>query len=282
MSKHNKYRNNYTSRETNTNTENVIENGSSEVVELTKTDNIESESEFVENSSVESVTKDISNDTSENNDNSEIVLYNDVMEFGEVINEIEEGLDIGNINSNSLTETKEEINNTAVEVANDNVKETTVDITVDISEPQEVSIPKHVSLYMVGTDLINNKCINQVTVTTDLELAKEECLKARDTQKKSYYVFDKSGNVIYSIEYATPKDNYFRVGTDWKNGVCINQKLSSTNFNQACASANDNTKLTGVIHHVFDPSGKVVFSAKKKLILLSYKKKGNKNVNWYS
>ena len=48
--------------------------------------------------------------------------------------------------------------------------------------------------------------------------------------------------------------------------------------------ANEETKSLGVIHHVFNSTGKVVFSAKKKLVLLSYKNKkaGVKNANWYT
>ena len=100
--------------------------------------------------------------------------------------------------------------------------------------------------------------------------------------KKSYHVFDKTGNAVYTSEYSIPRDNYYRVGTEWKNGRCINQKEVCVEFDQASKSANENTKINGVIYHVFDPSGKIVFSAKQKLILLSYKKRGVKNVNWYT
>ena len=171
------------------------------------------------------------------------------------------------------------------------------DVEIDMSEndEQEVSVeptptaveievPKVSSMiYRVGTDIINGKCINQYeSHTSNLDLAKEKCVAARNKYKKSYHVFDASGNAVYTSEYSTPKDNYYRVGTDWKNGKCINQKHFTVNYNEACNMANESTKNTGDIHNVYDPSGKLMFSAKKKLVLLSYKKRGMKNVNWYT
>ena len=143
-------------------------------------------------------------------------------------------------------------------------------------------IMQQVNFYKVGTDYINGKCINQVTSTTDLILAKKICSESRDTYKKSYHIFDKNGSAVYTSEYSAPKDNYYRVGTDWKNNVCINQKFSSTDIDLARDQANINTKTYGVIYNVYDPSGKVVFSSKKKLTLLSLKKRGNKNDSWYT
>ena len=144
------------------------------------------------------------------------------------------------------------------------------------------TVLQQVNFYKVGTDYVNGKCINQVTSTTDLGLAKKLCSESRDNYKKSYHVFDKIGNAVYTSEYSAPKDNYYRVGTDWKNGACINQKFSSTNIDLAREQANVNTKTYGVIYNVYDPSGKVVFSSKKKLTLLSLKKRGNKNDSWYT
>ena len=136
--------------------------------------------------------------------------------------------------------------------------------------------------YRVGTGIIRKKCANQVAYTSDLEMAKTECNKARDEKLKTYYVFDKEGNAVYTAEYNIPKDNYYRVGTDFKNKKCINQKYYTVNLDEACKVANDNTKTTGMIHNVYDPSGKIVFSSKKKLTLLSYKKREvNKNADWY-
>lgn len=156
-------------------------------------------------------------------------------------------------------------------------------VTPEIDEPKTLVVERLVvNFYKVGTDYINNKCVNQIISTSDLANAKEECIRARDKFKKSYYVFDKDGNAIYTAEYKIPKDNFYRVGTEWKNGVCINQKYYCVNLDEACKVANENTKLTGVIHNVYDPTGKLVFSSKKKLTLLSNKKrKVIENADWY-
>ena len=150
-------------------------------------------------------------------------------------------------------------------------------------EIQHVNKPLvSINLYRVGSNFVQNKCINQIISTTDLEIAKNECINARDTHKKTYYVFDEKGNALFTSEYRVPKDNYYRVGTEWKNGRCINQKYFTINLDDACKNANDNTKSTGMIHNVYSPSGKLVFSSKKKLTLLSYKKREvNKNADWY-
>ena len=139
---------------------------------------------------------------------------------------------------------------------------------------------KPIVFYKVGTAMIGNKCMDQVEYTPDLENAKAKCDHARDMSKKTYYVFDNHGNTVYTSNYSTPKDNFYRIGTEWKDGKCINQKSSTVNRDEAERIANEQTKLTGVIHHVFDPSGKVIFSAKKKLTL--FKLRGDKNVDWYS
>lgn len=68
----------------------------------------------------------------------------------------------------------------------------------------------------------------------------------------------------------------FVVGTD-VNSVC-----SYDNFDTACECANERTKTHGVVHHVYDTNGNIIFSSKKKLILLSLKKRGVKNADWYA
>lgn len=140
---------------------------------------------------------------------------------------------------------------------------------------------QHTIIYRVCVDCGHSKNIPQVFSTSNLLLAKETCINYRNTYNKTYHVFDDNGNVVYTSEYTTPKDNYFRIGTDWKNGICINQKFTCTDFNLACKNADINTKLYGVVYNVYDPSGKIIFSSKKKLTLLSLKKRGNKNDSWY-
>lgn len=255
MSKNKKNNNSYNNR--NVNDTNVIMNEYSE-----SSDN---NSDMVPDTVIEEVTTD-----------------NTVEVIEEATSEIIENIKVDNIEAPIDAVNN---NNTDVDfIGDDDTPEIVepVEMSVKIDETPKVVKTEKVNFYKVGTDFINGKCINQVTATSDLVMAKDACMNARNNFKKSYYVFDNSGNAVYTAEYTTPKDNYYRVGTDWKNGTCINQKFTTVSIDDACLSANDNTKITGMIHHVFDPSGKVVFSAKKKLILLSYKKRGNKNVNWYT
>ena len=59
------------------------------------------------------------------------------------------------------------------------------------------------------------------------------------------------------------------------------EKISTNDYDDACNTADEQTKNTGIVHHVYNTYDEIVYSAKKKLTLL-YKKRGNKNVNWYS
>lgn len=77
------------------------------------------------------------------------------------------------------------------------------------------------------------------------------------------------------------EDNSYYVGTNWVNGVCVDQKDTTTNIDDARKSADLNTKLHGVVYSVYNASGEVCFTSKKKLaIVTSLKKRGNKNVSW--
>lgn len=163
------------------------------------------------------------------------------------------------------------------ESEDDNINEESTNVVEEDSvqeQPVIITNEQPLSLYKIGTQFINNQCVGQISIVSDLTLAKEECDNARDKNKKSFYVFDKEGNVIYKAEYSMPKDNYYRVGTDWRGAVCINQRGTFINRDEAEKIANESTKLYGMVHNVYDPSGKIIFSAKKKLILLSYKKRG--------
>lgn len=211
---------------------------------------------------------DVSEDDEVSPDNVEIVKHD-----GPIV----ESPDMDEVTTDDTTDSD-------VELVVPEVVETSVDTVPEKVEEIVVEpvVQQAVNFYKVGIDYINGKCVNQVTSTTNLEFAKETCRNNRDSYKKTYYVFDKEGNAIYTSEYTTPKDNYYRVGTEWKNGRCINQKHSCINIDEAQNIANENTKLHGVVYNVYDPSGKVVFSSKKKLTLLSLKKRGNKDVSWYS
>lgn len=206
----------------------------------------------------------------------------DIITDSEIITE-----EIDDVEEISTIESIEEIH------LNDNINIEKIDDTTKVEEviipevvkekPINHEVKSIIKFYNVGTDYINNKCINQITFTPNLEIAKAECIKARDAQHKTYHVFDKEGNVIYTAEYNIPRDNYYRVGTEWKNGRCINQKYYTVNLDEACRVSNEYTKNTGIVHNVYHPSGMIVFMSKKKLTLLSYKKrKVNKNADWYT
>lgn len=60
------------------------------------------------------------------------------------------------------------------------------------------------------------------------------------------------------------------------------EAVGCADWDSARDFANSQTKYHGVIHHVYNKNGEIVFSAKKKLTLLSNKKRGNRNVDWYS
>lgn len=85
-----------------------------------------------------------------------------------------------------------------------------------------------------------------------------------------------------SIVMVTACEFKYEIATDLVNGQKIGYKESTNDLDLACNIANNETKNTGVVHHVYNDQGFVVFSAKKKLTLLTNKKRGNKNVNWYS
>lgn len=93
--------------------------------------------------------------------------------------------------------------------------------------------------------------------------------------------------VIHTVEKCDDEvcdvtESKFTVATGLVDGSFIGRKTATDDLDSACKIANEQTKLTGEIHSVFNSDGFVVFTAKKKLVLLSYKKRGNKNVNWYT
>ena len=193
--------------------------------------------------------------------------------------ESEESITVKNIESSSYDDKV-----TIVESIAEDIEDVQVQPEIETSKVNNTSVSeKSTNLYKVGSGWAGDKCVNQSFVSPQLSLAIEHCNVLRDEYKKTYYVFDKNGNAVYTSEYTSPKDNYYRVGTEWNNGTCINQKFIGVNFDEACEAANENTKQFGNIYHVFDSTGRIVFSAKKKLILLSYKKRSvNKNADWYT
>jgi hypothetical protein len=78
-----------------------------------------------------------------------------------------------------------------------------------------------------------------------------------------------------NIKDCTIDKNYY-VGTEFEDSYPV-EKLDD-----AIKESNENTKINGVVHNVYNSTGKIVFTSKKKLTLLSNKKrKVNKNADWY-
>lgn len=72
-------------------------------------------------------------------------------------------------------------------------------------------------------------------------------------------------------------DNSYYVGIDFENTCNLK------NYGDAVKTSNENTRLTGVVHNVYDSTSNILFTSKKKLTLLSHKKrKVNKNADWYA
>ena len=260
MSKNKKYRNFSQNVDgTNTDTQNIN-------VELKDTDMLDNDPE---------ITDEIPDDIQEE----EIHVLEEPL-----IEEADDDQPVEELNETEVSvelETQEQHHEIVSEV-HDECKNT-ISEELDPAPEVQPTIEKPITLYKVGTGWATDKCLNQISTTSDLQRAIDTCNCYRDTYKKSCYIFDEKGNAVYTAEYNIPKDNYYRVGTDWKNGLCINQKYTCVNFDEACENANNNTKQYGLIYNVYDPSGKVVFSAKKKLTLLSYKKRSvNKNASWYT
>lgn len=118
-------------------------------------------------------------------------------------------------------------------------------------------------LYRVGTGLKDNKVLNQVGAFANLEYAIGSCEGSKNTKKTSYYVYDADFKVVYSAEYLTKASEYFRVGTKWKDGKCINQKGAFKDAKNATTTANQYTKSTNTTYYVFTPNGKIYYTGKR-------------------
>lgn len=131
--------------------------------------------------------------------------------------------------------------------------------------------------------------INDTEVTSIVE---EDETSIETIVEKEVYV---SSIVEMEVRYNPPVDTdnddvvaitvsefKYEVATDYVDGKPVNFISGTNDLDTACQLANNETKRTGIIHHVYNDQGFVVFSAKKKLTLLTNKKRGNKNVNWYS
>ena len=119
------------------------------------------------------------------------------------------------------------------------------------------------SLYRVGTSWENGKCINQVGAFASLENASSFAEGNKNTYNKTYYVFDNDGNAVYEATYIDRADTFYRVGTSWKNGKCVNQIGAFKDSRNAISLADEYTKKSNTIFYVFNVAGKVLYTGKK-------------------
>ena len=148
------------------------------------------------------------------------IIENDIEEVEEDVEESENIEVIENLTVDNNVSEENDIHDNVTETANVIVEP---EVVVKVAQPI-----KPVSVYRIGTGLLNDKHVS----ATDFSIAKEICDSSRNNFKKSYYVFNNNGDVIYTSEYSSPKDNFYRVGTEWRNGVCINQKIMTTKLYQ--------------------------------------------------
>ena len=119
------------------------------------------------------------------------------------------------------------------------------------------------TLYRVGTDWSSDKCVEQKGAFTSLKNAKSCADANKNLNKKSFYVYNESGYVVYEAIYNDPTIDFYRVGTAWKNGKCKNQVGAFKDIRNATSTADSFTKKTNKIYYVFNPAGKTVYTGKK-------------------
>lgn len=77
---------------------------------------------------------------------------------------------------------------------------------------------------------------------------------------------------------ALETDNFYRVGTAWKDGKCVGQVGAYTILDNAAKEANDQRDLCKKTYYVFDGSGKIVHTAKYEASVLYTVQAGSFNV----
>ncbi len=111
--------------------------------------------------------------------------------------------------------------------------------------------------YRVGTEWKNGKCVNQKIACLVLENAVHMCISLGD----GYSVYDWEGKKVYpETVVVTPSENTktisYYIGTEWKNGKCVNQAAAYINKDYAI----DHAKQLGLPYKVFDKNGNIIYS----------------------
>ena len=104
--------------------------------------------------------------------------------------------------------------------------------------------------YFVGTAWNGRNCTNQDSAYK----IKENAIKRAKGLGGNYKVFDaqKNGAQIYPELV----QKFYRVGTDWVNGKCVNQQAAYINKDYAI----DHTKQLGLPYKLFDKNGNIIYT----------------------
>lgn len=187
------------------------------------------------------------------------------------------------VNENTIIEDIESSENIETEnlIIEDNIS--VDEIPNDIMTNDEDIYDVESSVTVVDVDTVSSEELVTIEETsiTDVHINNDSC-NNDSVGKKDTSDVENVCNVDNNIVCITVAEFKFKVSTNIVNGQMIEFKGGFNDLESACQLANEETKKTGVIHNVYNDQGFVVFSAKKKLTLLTNKKRGNKNVNWYS
>ena len=114
-----------------------------------------------------------------------------------------------------------------------------------------------------------------------IEETVEESIKVSEMSEMNINVPDSIPveSKIEQEEIVEVTESYYTVATGLKLGKFIDKCGNFVTRDQAIKKANSTTIETGVIHHVYDPTGKIIFTAKNKLTLFAKKKRGAYYVN---
>jgi hypothetical protein len=120
--------------------------------------------------------------------------------------------------------------------------------------------------YYVGTGWENDKCVGRVQADNDLEFAKRYCISFRNAYKKTYYVFDNKGEIVFTAEYKDPYTEYYRVGSSLVNGSVVNltKSFKKEDHRLAREEADKMTTESKSTYFVYDIFNKPIYKGKER------------------
>lgn len=120
--------------------------------------------------------------------------------------------------------------------------------------------------YYVGTGWKDDKCVGRVQADNDLEFAKRYCISFRNAYKKTYYVFDNKGEIVFTAEYKDPYTEYYRVGSSLINGSVVNltKSFKKEEHRLAREEADKMTTESKSTYFVYDIFNKPIYKGKER------------------